>query len=226
MMGSAEAWFVTEEPPVLNTEEQLVHQFQQGDASALGELFDRNRDRLLRFVRFRMDKRLYGRIDAEDVLQEAYLAAAQRARHYQQDPTHSIFVWLRMIVQQTMVDLHRQHLGAQMRDAGREISLQPKRNLPATSVSMVLQLLGKFTSPSQIAMRAEMSAQLEQALETMNPIDREILALRHFEELTNNEVAEVLDIQPKAASIRYVRAIKRLKSILEELPGFNENPDR
>ena len=107
-----------------------------------------------------------------------------------------------------------------MRDAGREVPLQMRRALPATSASLVIQLLGKFTSPSQAAVRAEISVQLAQALETMNPIDQEILALRHFEELTNNEVAEVLDIQAKAASIRYVRAIKRLKEILSSIPGF------
>ena len=107
-----------------------------------------------------------------------------------------------------------------MRDAGREIVMAGCRYAQTTSVSMVARLVGHMTSPSQAALRAEISEQLETALETMTPVDREILALRHFEELTNSEVAEVLDIQQKAASIRYVRAIKRLKDMLEQMPGF------
>jgi RNA polymerase sigma-70 factor (ECF subfamily) len=171
-------------------------------------------------VNFRLDRRLCGRVDADDVLQEAYLDAAQRINHYLSKPSMSFFVWLRQIVLQTMIDLHRQHLGAQMRDAAREVSLHRGGYPQATSISLAAHLLGNLTSPSQAAMREEVSRQLEKALEAMSTIDREVLALRHFEELTNGEVAEVLGIQQKAASIRYVRAIARLKDILVQIPGF------
>ena len=107
-----------------------------------------------------------------------------------------------------------------MRDANREVSIQGGYHPQATSISLAIHLLGHFTSPSNAAMREEMSKQLEEALEDMNAIDREVLALRHFEELTNSEVAEVLGIQQKAASIRYVRAIARLKTVLDNIPGF------
>ncbi len=196
-----------------------------GDQQALAELFSRHRERLWRMVRFRLDPRLHGRVDADDILQEGYLAAAGRVQHFQEDSSTSFFVWLRMILSQTLIDVHRRHLGVQMRDAGREISIHGHRSLQATSVSLAAQLLGQFTSPSGAAARAEVAQQLEQAVDTMNPIDREVLALRHFEELTNSEVAEVLEIQPKAASIRYVRAIGRLKEILSRLPGFAEERD-
>jgi RNA polymerase sigma-70 factor (ECF subfamily) len=116
--------------------------------------------------------------------------------------------------------LYRQHVGAQMRDANREISLQSIPLAPGTSASLAVQLLANLTSPSQVAIKAEMAGRLEIALETMNPIDREILALRHFEELSNQETAEVLGIEPKAASIRYVRALKRLKEIMSAMPGM------
>ena len=148
-----------------------------------------------------------------------YMDAINRIHYYVDDPSTSFFIWLRLIVGQTMINIHRRHLGTQMRDANREISIQNAR-ARATSETLAAHLLGQFTSPSQAAMRAEISHQLEAALESMSPIDREVLALRHFEELTNSEVAEVLGIQHKAASIRYVRAISRLKSILEEVPGF------
>ncbi len=200
----------------------LWERLERGDQEALAELFSRHRDRLWRMVNFRLDRRLHGRVDADDVLQEAYLDALQRLPHYlQQKRNMSFFVWLRCIVSQTLVDIHRKHLGAKMRAADREVSLHnPLSN--TTSVSMAAQLLGHLTSPSHAAMRHELSRQLEEALEKMNPIDREILALRHFEELTNSEVAEVLGIQQKAASIRYVRAIRRLKDILKDLPEFQD----
>jgi RNA polymerase sigma-70 factor (ECF subfamily) len=207
------------------TEERLVERWRGGDKQALGELFALHRTRLERHVRFRMDRRLAGRLDPDDILQEAYLAAAQRAGHYLANPRHSVFVWLRMVVGQTLIDLHREHLGARMRDAGREVPLQGPRGLPATS-AMVMQLVGSLTSPSQAVMRAEMASQLERALANMNPTDQEILALRHFEELSNSEVAEVLELDPKAASIRYVRALRRLKEILAEIPDLGEPSHR
>jgi RNA polymerase sigma-70 factor (ECF subfamily) len=174
-------------------------------------------------VRFRLDRRLHGRVDPDDILQEAYLAAAQRVEHFLENQSMSLFVWLRLVVSQTLIDVQRRHLGAQMRDAGREVCIHAGHGRHATSVSLAGYLVGHLTSPSRAAMRAEMSDRLEAALETMDPIDREVLALRHFEELSNCEVAEVLGIQQKAASIRYVRAIKRLGEILSRLSGFADN---
>ena len=125
-----------------------------------------------------------------------------------------------MVVLQTLTDIHRTHLGAQMRDAHREISLEARPGPHNTSASMAAQLVANLSSPSQAAMRAEIAGGLEAALQTMSGIDREVLALRHFEELSNQETAEVLGIDQKAASIRYVRALKRLKVILSQTPGI------
>lgn len=202
----------------------LLDRLRSRDSRALGELFDLYRERLWRIVHFRMDRRLAGRADADDILQEAYLAAADRLSHYLQAPEQSFFIWLRLVVNQTLVDVHRRHLGAKMRDARRDLSIHTKPNFPvATSTSLAAQLLGQMTSPSQMAMRDELAEQLEAAIQGMEPIDQEVLALRHFEELTNSEVAEVLGIQQKAASIRYVRALKRLKEVLTEVPGFDDD---
>ncbi len=199
--------------------EQLVQRLRDGDEQSLADLFSCYRDKLWRMINFRLDRRLLGRVDADDVLQEAYLAAAQRLEHFRKETEMSILVWLRLIVGQTLTDVHRRHLGAQMRDARQEIPLHVGQ-AQATSISLAAHLLGHLTSPSQAAMRAEMARRLEQALETMDPIDREVLALRHFEELSNNEVAEVLGLQKSAASNRYVRALTRLKAILAKMPGF------
>ncbi len=200
----------------------LESRLRAGDEQALAELFSRHRERLWRIVRFRLADRLRSRIDPDDVLQEAYLAAAQRLTHYGQDVAASPFLWLRMVVNQTMVELHRRHAGAQMRDAGRELAIQGCTYPEATSASVAIQLVGSFTSPSRAAARAELLDLVGKAIEGMDPVDREVLALRHFEELTNTEVAETLGIEQKAASIRYFRALRRLKAILAEVPGLAE----
>ena len=198
----------------------LNDRVKRGDEQALAEFFSQQRARLWRMVNFRLDRRLYGRVDPDDVLQEGYLDAVRRIRHYNGDSCTELFIWLRMIVTQTMIDTHRRHLGAAKRDPKREVRIHGIHYPQATSVSLSVQLFAHLTSPSQAAMRAELSDQLERVLEGMDPIDREVLALRHFEELTNSEVARVLGIEQKAASMRYVRAIRRLKGILTEIPGF------
>ena len=196
---------------------QLANRLAEGDSQALSELFLRHRDRLWRMLNFRLDHRLSVRVDADDVLQEAYLAAAQRIEHYEVEV--SPFLWLRTVVMQTLIDVHRRHLGAQMRDAGREVAIDGHRFAQTTSTSLAVCLIAQQTSPSQAAMRAEAFDTVEKAIDGMDPIDREVLALRHFEELTNSEVAETLGIQQKAASIRYIRAVRRLKEILSKAPG-------
>lgn len=198
----------------------LLDRLQAGDQQALGDLFSLYRDRLGRMIAFRLDARLRGRVATSDVLQEAYIDALKRLPHYQADPGMPFLIWLRWVTMQRLVEVHRQHLGAQMRDAGREVSLDSPQNPLAASSAMIAQFVGDLTSPSQAAQRTEALAQLERALEGLDPTDREVLALRHFEELSNQETAAVLGIQPAAASKRYVRALERLKDALEQLPDF------
>jgi len=202
---------------------ELLDRLKAGDDQALATLFAQGRDRLLRMVAFRMDTRLRGRVEAEDIVQEAYLDAAKRMQHFSGDDSTSFFIWLRMVTTQTLIDVHRRHLDAQMRDANREVPRRGARYSQTTSVSLAANLLGTLTSPTLAARRAELAERLRETLDDMEPIDREVLALRHFEELTNSEVAQELGIQQKAASIRYVRALRRLKEILAELPGLAED---
>ena len=200
--------------------DNLEGRLRSGDEAALAELFARSRERLWRIVDFRLESRMRGRLDPDDVLQEAYLAAAQRLKHFRDAASMTPFVWLRAVTLQTLIDLHRHHVGAQRRNVKREVPIQGWRYPQATSASLAIHLVGDVTSPSGAASRAEAVEAVERAIEGMDPVDREVLALRHFEELTNTEVAETLGIQQKAASIRYVRALKRLKQILAETPGL------
>ena len=200
--------------------EELERRLRTNDPEALAELFSRERERLWRIVHFRLAEPLRARLGPEDVLQEAFVAASQRLAHYATSPATSPFIWLRMIVNQTLIDLHRQHLGAQMRDAAREVSIDNVAYAQATSASVAIQLVGVFTSPTGAAARADVLGLVQAAIEQMDPIDREVLALRHFEELSNSEVAEALGIEQKAASIRYIRALRRLKEILAQVPEF------
>jgi RNA polymerase sigma-70 factor (ECF subfamily) len=195
----------------------LVAAAADGDLRAMGELFGRFRDRLRVMVRLRMDRRLQGRVDPSDVLQEAFLEASQRIADFAQKKPMPFFLWLRFLTAQRLLIVHRRHLGAKMRDAGGEVSIYRGAMPEATSVSLAAQLLGRLTSPDGAAMRAELQLQLQQALNGMDPIDREVLTLRHFEELNNNEVAEVLGVSKTAASNRYVRALRRLREALEAM---------
>jgi RNA polymerase sigma-70 factor (ECF subfamily) len=198
----------------------LVNRVLKGDRDALAEMFSLFRPRLWRMVNFRLHPRLQGRIDADDVLQDAWLMAVDRIGYFLRDSSHSPFIWFRMIVNQTLIDLHRRHLGAEKRSANRDVALQGGWSSESTSSCMAFQLLGHLTSPSSAYNRVELAKQLDMALQGMNEVDREVLALRHFEELTNTETARVLNMSEQAASGRYIRALGRLKQVLEVLPGF------
>jgi len=186
----------------------------------LAKIFEHYRPRLRRMVRLRLDRRLQGRVDPSDVLQEAFIEIARRASDQAKQPEMPLFLWLRLVTGQKLLEFHRRHLDAQQRDARREVTLHAGPLPQASSISLAAHLMGQFTSCSEAAQRAELQLKLQEALNSMEPIDREVLTLRHFEELTNNEVAEVLGLAKNTASNRYVRALGRLKEVLLEIPGF------
>jgi RNA polymerase sigma-70 factor (ECF subfamily) len=199
--------------------DQLLQRAAQGDQAAWSALLARHRDRLRRMVALRLDRRLQGRIDPSDVIQEAHLEAAAHLADYLRQPAMPFFLWLRSITGHKLLELHRHHLGTQMRDASREVSLYRGTLPETTSAALAAQLLGHATRPSEVAIRAEMKIRLQEALNSMDPLDREVLALRHFEQLTTAEVAEELGIKEAAAGKRYIRALRRLKDILKAMPG-------
>src|SRR5438270_3380329 len=200
----------------------LLERVAAGDQASWAALLARHEDRLRRMIAFRLDQRMQGRVDPSDVLQEAQLEAWQHVADYLRQPALPFFLWLRGIAHNKLRELHRHHLGTQMRDAGREVSIYRGTFPEATSAALAAQLLGHGTRPSEAAVRAEVKIRLQEALNSMEPLDREVLALRHFEQLSNDEAAQVLALQESAASKRYVRALKRLQEALNSMPGGAE----
>jgi RNA polymerase sigma-70 factor (ECF subfamily) len=198
---------------------ELLRQAGAGDTQAMHEVFKRYSGRLKRMVRLRLDPRVQGRIDPSDVVQETYLEVWRRLGDYLRDPKVPFFLWLRLTAGQQLALTHRRHLGVQARDAGREVSLYSGALPEASSAALAAQLLGRLTTPSQAAVKAELKLRLQEALNGMHALDREVLTLRHFEQLTNAETALVLGLKEPAAANRYVRALERLRGVLLSMPG-------
>ena len=187
---------------------------------AFADRFTEHRPRLKQMLQFRMDPRLRSRADLSDILQEAYIDAFRRLDHYASKPGMSFYVWLRQVTMQRLIDLHRQHLLANKRDVRNEVQFPDDAYHAATSAAIATQMVDLMITPSQVLIRQEMVQQLEATLENLDEMDREVLALRHFEDLRNGEVAEVLGISEAAASNRYVRALGRLQKDLAKIPDF------
>jgi RNA polymerase sigma-70 factor, ECF subfamily len=199
--------------------DELLRLASKGDPESWEALVGRSRARLRRMVAFRLDQRLQGRVDPSDVLQDAYLEAWKDLGAYLQEPPMPFFLWLRSVAGSKLRELHRHHLGTQMRDPRREVSIRGGAMPETTTTAMAAELLGDLTRASEAAVRGEIKARLQDVLDTMDPLDREVLALRHFEQLSPAETARVLGIKEKAAGMRYVRALRRLKTILTDLGG-------
>ena len=204
----------------------LVARAAAGDRGAIVELLDHYRARLRRMAALRLDPRLRGRVDASDVIQEGYLDAMRRLDEFLRDPSVPFYIWLRFLVGQRLLEQHRRHLGTPGRDAGREVSIDRGVVPGANTGALAAQLLGKLTSPSHAALRAERKARLRGALDRMDELDREVLVLRHYEQMTNADAAAALGVSVKAASKRYTHALERLEEILAPSPGGATGPER
>jgi RNA polymerase sigma-70 factor (ECF subfamily) len=204
-------------PEDASEDDELLRLASEGDPESWEALVGRSRQRLRRMVAFRLDQRLQGRVDPSDVLQDAYLEAWKDLGAYLRQPAIPFFLWLRGVAGNKLRELHRHHLGTQMRDPRREVSIHGGAMPETTSTALAAELLGNLTRASEEAVRVEIKVRLQEALDTMDPLDREVLALRHFEQLSPAETAQVLGIKEKAAGMRYVRALRRLKEILNSL---------
>jgi RNA polymerase sigma-70 factor (ECF subfamily) len=195
-------------------EDHELVQLQSGGKKAVAEAFGFHRGQLQRMIAFRLDTRIIGKVDCDDILQDAFVEASRRVGDYLDRPSVPVYVWIRQITMQVLIDAHRRYLGAKMRDVTQEVTLHGGWVSGTNSATLAAQLIGSITSPSQAAVRKERVSVLRAALDQLNEIDYEVLVLRHLEELSNNEVAEILGIDKYAASKRYLRALQRLRSAL------------
>ena len=201
-----------EEPETI----KLLEDAARGDSSAVGRLLEQHRERLTRMVRLRLDPRARGRVGVSDVLQEAFVDALDRIEEYYAHPDVPFYVWLRFLVGQRILLVHRHHVRTKKRAITQELSLEAVTGPRASSLSIAQELVASGDSPSRVAALAELQQRLVDALESMEPTDREILVLRHVEQLSNVQVAAVLELGISTASKRYVRALRKLRGILGE----------
>ena len=200
---------------------RLIRRVSSKDGKAPEELFALHHERLRKMIHFRLDRRLRGKIRSAEILEEVYREACRHIDEYLAEAEEPFFLWLRRLTGERIQALHRQCLGPEADGAGQELSLYSGALPEANSVSLAAQLLGN-RAVNQSAVRAQMLLRLQDALNSMDPMDREVLTLRHFEHLSNDETALVLSLSKSAASNRYIRALKRLKNVLSTIPGLDE----
>jgi RNA polymerase sigma-70 factor (ECF subfamily) len=191
----------------------LVAAAAAGDAAATERLLQRHRDRVRRAIALRLDRRVAGRIDASDVLQETYLEAARRLPDYLRRRDMPFDLWPLWLAREQVLTCHRRHLGADRRDVRREVGPLPQE----ASAVFVRGLVGKTSSPSRHASTAEAAEKLRRALERLDDDERDLILWRHFEQLSNGDAARLLGIREPAASKRYVRALERLRVVLLDM---------
>ena len=189
----------------------LLQQIRAGDRQAFEQLFARHQTYLNRLVELRLDPKLRSRLDPSDVVQEAYLEALNRLDAYLKHPALPFRLWLRQIAFDRALKARRHHLGTARRDLGREVPL-PERS----SMVLAKQLLASDSTPSQHLSQQELARRLRQSVAQLPDADREVVLMRHFEGLSNQEVACLLGINPATASKRHGRAMLRLHRILFE----------
>ena len=193
--------------------EHLIDRASRGDIAARGELFDRYREYLLRMVTARLDRRLARRVDASDIVQEALADAAIRMDAYLRDRPLPFLGWLRQLAGERMIDAQRRHIGAQRRSTTREESALER--FEESAVDVVRRMLADDTSPSNRLVREERDAQIMAALTALTARDREVLVMRHLEQLTPAEIAEALGVTEWAIKSRLLRALMRIRDRLE-----------
>jgi RNA polymerase sigma-70 factor (ECF subfamily) len=194
--------------------QQLLDRAKQGEAGAVERLIDVHREPLRRMIGLRLDPALAGRVDASDVVQEVMLEVSQRLADYLRNPAMPFHLWVRHIAKDHMIDAHRRHRQAQRRSLDREQPLVPAGLADQSSVELAGQFLDREMTPASAAVRRELQKRMEQAVAGLDEDDREIILMRHYEQLSNQEVATALGLSEAAASMRHLRAVRKLRAAL------------
>lgn len=203
---------------------QLLSSAEGGDPGAVNRLMNRHRNALRRMVRMRMDKALARRVDASDVVQDVMFEASRRLNDYLQEPKMPFKLWLRQLAKDRIIDMHRRHREAQRRSVDREQPLESPQFADRSSLNLAAQLRDHELTPAAENIRRELRVRFLTAMEQLSEDDRDMIFMRHFEELTNSEVATALGLSAPAAGMRYLRALRRLKAILGDSPSAMSIP--
>ena len=198
--------------------EKLLSDARRGDMRAVNRLLERHRDAVRRLVQMRLDQKIQRRIDVSDVVQDVFVEANRRLREYLQAPVMPFHLWLRHIARDRIIDAHRRHRVSAKRSVDREQSLTPAGPVDRSTRELAAQLSDQQLTPAAAATQKELAQRVEQAIARLSDPDAEIIVMRHYEHLTNQEVALALSLSEPAASMRYLRAVRRLRALLFDEP--------
>ena len=193
----------------------LLKQAVDGDDAAVNQLLDRHRNSLRQLIRMRLDQKIQKRIDVSDVLQDVLVEANRRLTRYLNDPVMPFHLWLRQIARDRIIDAHRRHRVSAKRSVDREQQMVAPRGYDQSSIHLASLLGDQQLTPAAAALQKEMARKVEAAISELDPKDCEIVVMRHYEHLTNQEIGQALGLTEPAASMRYLRAIRRLKVLLQ-----------
>jgi RNA polymerase sigma-70 factor (ECF subfamily) len=202
--------------PETEKTQDLLADVRQGDAAALNRLMDRHRDALRRMIQLRLDQRIQRRIDVSDVVQDVLVEASRRLTDYLANPVMPYHLWLRQIAQDRIIDAHRRHRASAKRSVDRERPLVAPPAGDHSTVELAAQIAGAELTPATAALQQEMAKSVEAAIARLPDVDCEIILMRHYEQLSNQEIAQALGLTEPAASMRYLRAVRRLKELMAE----------
>ncbi len=194
--------------------EQLLAGVKEGDPGALNRLMDRHRDSLRRIVQLRLDQKIQRRIDVSDVVQDVLVEANRRLQDYINNPVMPFHLWLRQIAQDRIIDAHRRHRGSAKRSVDRERALAVPSADDHSTMDLAAQLCDRELTPAAAATQKEMALCVEQAISLLPDQDCEVIIMRHYEQLSNQEIAQALGLTEPAASMRYLRAVRKLRELL------------
>lgn len=195
---------------------ELLNKARQGESSAVDELLDRHRRGLRRMIQLRLDNRVQRRVDVSDVLQDVMIEANRRLQTYLENAPMAFHLWIRQIARDRIIDAHRRHAVSAKRSVEREMSLTAPANVDHSSIELAGRLCDNELTPAAAATQREIAAQLESAVHQLRDQDREIILMRHYEQLSNLEIAQSLGLTEPATSMRYLRALRRLRELLQK----------
>ena len=201
--------------PETNQTNDLLAQAKGGDESAVNQLMDKHRQSIRQLVRMRLDQKIQRRIDVSDVVQDVLIEANRRLQTYLSNPVMPFHLWLRQIAKDRIIDAHRRHRGSARRSVDREQAVAPV-GFDKSSIQLLGMLGDQRLTPAAAVLQQEMAQKVEHAITLLDEKDCEIIVMRHYEHLTNQEIAQALGLTEPAASMRYLRAVRKLKSVLQE----------